>query len=621
MSLSTFQDLTAEAVLSRSRATDANHLMRKEQIEELLTAKSSSAHTHAQLHDALTLHAGIQSITGALVGQELDIEVHIPVTGSGLLIDATGLYIDFGTGVNQAARGNHTHANDHVLAAADPVQANGITVSVNGSQQIKATPVLSTDGGLAVDGTGLYVDFGTGNAQAARGDHSHAEATTLAAGLMSAVDKAKLDSMSVFDEHTYDDSNTVDFTGPTLGVVTASVRLHTGLLESIDGIEVDFTVVATAGHTHDLATQEAAGLMSAADKLKLDTLIDAHDPVQIDEGNLSIQASLDNQTLSLEVALAIDSGMMITVDGLELEYGSDDVHPARGDHVHANDHVLATAGTDTNTIAVLVTGQAITASVRVSTGGGLSSDATGLFCDFGTGSAQVATGNHVHAEATTGAAGFMSAADKTKLDGIGTPENALTFEDTASINFTRAVDTITADLNIGTGLKLEGNSVAVDFTQVAAENHIHTVATGGADGFMAAADYTLLQSLPDQTDNDGRYPRFTTGDPTDIQYIQSIVRIPQLIIGSTGSAGFVLTSSIVRANPDLKINRYLYLSDSMALAPGILMVDGAGLVRCPGADESFRSKDGNLQLWDDVTNKYHPVWLHNGILNVGAGEL
>lgn len=40
--------------------------------------------------------------------------------------------------------------------------------------------------------------------------------------------------------------------------------------------------------------------------------------------------------------------------------------------------------------------------------------------DLGTGGSDVAAGNHTHAAATTSAAGFMSTADKTKLDGLGT---------------------------------------------------------------------------------------------------------------------------------------------------------------------------------------------------------
>src|SRR5690606_14017953 len=40
--------------------------------------------------------------------------------------------------------------------------------------------------------------------------------------------------------------------------------------------------------------------------------------------------------------------------------------------------------------------------------------------DVGTGANDVAPGNHTHANATGAAAGFMSAADKTKLDGIAT---------------------------------------------------------------------------------------------------------------------------------------------------------------------------------------------------------
>lgn len=60
-----------------------------------------------------------------------------------------------------------------------------------------------------------------------------------------------------------------------------------------------------------------------------------------------------------------------------------------------------------------------------------STTAAGLL-QIGTGATQAAAGNHTHAAATTSAAGMMSAADKTKLDGIATGATALTIGTTAT---------------------------------------------------------------------------------------------------------------------------------------------------------------------------------------------
>lgn len=61
----------------------------------------------------------------------------------------------------------------------------------------------------------------------------------------------------------------------------------------------------------------------------------------------------------------------------------------------------------------------ITAGTGLTGGGDLSANRT-LDVDFGTTAGTVAEGDHTHSDATTSEAGFMSAADKTKLDGIAT---------------------------------------------------------------------------------------------------------------------------------------------------------------------------------------------------------
>lgn len=83
-----------------------------------------------------------------------------------------------------------------------------------------------------------------------------------------------------------------------------------------------------------------------------------------------------------------------------------------------------------------------------------------------------ATSGHGHAAATPSAAGFLSAVDKTKLDGIGALANV------QSVNSKSGVVTLTAT-DVG----------------AATSGHTHAAATTGAAGFMSASDKAKLDGV------------------------------------------------------------------------------------------------------------------------------
>lgn len=90
--------------------------------------------------------------------------------------------------------------------------------------------------------------------------HVHAVATTSIAGFMSAADKNKLDSIEA--------SATVNQADSYL----RSRVNHTGAqgTDTITGLDAALAARSLTSHTHDTATTSAAGLMTAADKTKLD---------------------------------------------------------------------------------------------------------------------------------------------------------------------------------------------------------------------------------------------------------------------------------------------------------------------------------------------------------------
>ena len=83
-----------------------------------------------------------------------------------------------------------------------------------------------------------------------------------------------------------------------------------------------------------------------------------------------------------------------------------------------------------------------------------------------------ATSTHIHAAATTSTAGFLSASDKTKLDGIGALANV------QSVNSKSGVVTIAA-ADVG----------------AATSTHIHAAATTSAAGFLSASDKAKIDGI------------------------------------------------------------------------------------------------------------------------------
>ena len=100
---------------------------------------------------------------------------------------------------------------------------------------------------------------------------------------------------------------------------------------------------------------------------------------------------------------------------------------------------------------------------------------------LGTTSSTAAAGNHTHNAATTSENGFMSSADKTKLDGIASGANNYTLP--------KASASTLGGIKVGTNLSIDSNGVlsATDTTYVAA--------TTSADGLMSKSDKTKLDGI------------------------------------------------------------------------------------------------------------------------------
>jgi hypothetical protein len=213
-------------------------------------------------------------------------------------------------------------------------------------------------------------------------EHIHPDATTTQAGFMSASDKAKL--------------NQAITSAPV-----SSVNGKTGAVV----LSASDVSAASSSHTHAVATVNSAGFMSAADKQKVDSSITSAPVTSVNSktGAVSLTAS--------------------------------DVGAASASHIHAN-ATESSNGFMTNADKQKLNALPETPVELVNGKAGASIVLTAS--DVG-----AATSGHTHAAATPSSAGFMSAADKNKLDQLGktivyayaTAQQSIPASTTTKINF------------------------------------------------------------------------------------------------------------------------------------------------------------------------------------------
>lgn len=273
------------------------------------------------------------------------------------------------------------------------------------------------------DGSGLDADLldGFHATHFSETTHTHVAATSASAGFLSASDKSKLSGIEA---------------GAQVNAV-ASVAGHTG---AVTLTASDVAGVASSTHTHALSTSASAGFMSAADRTAMDYMM---------ANTIATVVSINGRTGTVVLTYA-------------------DIGAAADSHSHA---VASSAGAgfmsanDKTTLDALATSsvtQGIT-SVNAKTGVAI----TLTYSDLG-----AAASGHTHAAATTAAAGFLAASDKTKLDGIGTGANV-------------------QSVNGKTGaLTLSATDVSAS-----ANTHTHAVATTAAAGFLATTDKSKLDGI------------------------------------------------------------------------------------------------------------------------------
>ena len=333
----------------------------------------------------------------------------------------------------KASTATATTSVNGLMSSADKTKLDGIATGANnyshptgdGNQHVPATGTTNNGKFLksgAAAGSASWQTILAGDVSGLQDlldgksgtGHGHDVATTTANGFMSSADKVKLNGVATnannYSHPTGDGNLHVPATGTTnsgrvlkAGSTAGSLSwglidwaevtgkpssftpsAHTHAIEDVTGLQSALDGKSNSSHTHAAATTSVNGFMASADKSKLD----------------GISANANRVTNPA-------TNGVIAIDGVNTTVYT---HPT-GD---GNSHVPAT-GTTNNGRFLKAGSTAGSVSWQTILAGDVSDLQALLDAKSDT--------SHGHAAATTSAAGFMAAADKSKLDGIAANAN------------------------------------------------------------------------------------------------------------------------------------------------------------------------------------------------------
>lgn len=364
---------------------------------------ATANHTHTQYASTAHTHE-ISDVTG-LAG-ELDGKAAATHTHS-----------------NYAAK-THTHTladisettEKKVMTAAERTKLNGIATGANNYSHPATHPASIITGLAEVATSGSYDDLTDKPTSMSPTAHTHAQSDII--GLATAL------SGKASTEHTHAQDDI------------------TGLADALAG-------KASSSHTHGAATTTANGMMSAADKAKLDGIATGANKTVVDSAMSATSTNpVQNKVINTALSGKANSSHTHTLDDVSetttkkimtatertklsgiAEGANKYTHPASHDvSMITGLSTVATSGKYSD-----LSGKPTTMTPTAHTHE--QADITGLE----TALAGKAASTHTHSAVTTSANGMMTAADKTKLNGIATGANKTVVDSALSSTSTNPV--------------------------------------------------------------------------------------------------------------------------------------------------------------------------------------
>ena len=364
---------------------------------------ATANHTHTQYASTAHTHE-ISDVTG-LAG-ELDGKAAATHTHS-----------------NYAAK-THTHTladisettEKKVMTAAERTKLNGIATGANNYSHPATHPASMITGLAEVATSGSYDDLTDKPTSMSPTAHTHAQS---------------------------------DITGLATALSGKASTEHTHAQDDITGLADALAGKASSSHTHGVATTTANGMMSAADKTKLDGIATGANKTVVDSALSTTSTNpVQNKVINTALSGKANSSHTHTLDDVSetttkkimtaaertklsgiAEGANKYTHPAS----HAASMITGLSTVATSGKYSDLSGKPTSMTPTAHTHE--QADITGLE----TALAGKAASNHTHSAVTTSANGMMTAADKTKLNGIATGANKTVVDSTLSSTSTNPV--------------------------------------------------------------------------------------------------------------------------------------------------------------------------------------
>ena len=390
---------------------------------------------------------------------------------------------------------------DNLVATGGEVNQNAFSNVTVAGTTIAATGKTDTISVVAGDNITLTPDAANKKYTISAKDTTYSAASASSAGLMSAADKEKLDGIaSNANKYTH-----VTYDAKTSGMykITVDGEGHVSAATAIAKSDITALGIPAQDTTYsDVVANGTSGLMSGADKAKLDGVATGATKVIVDATldaastnaiqNKVVKAALDGKADEGHTHNYIPTAEKGVANGVAT-LDADGKVPSTQLPSYVDDVLEYAAKANFPT-----TGETGKIYVDLATNktyrwGGSAYVEISQSLAIGTTATTAAAGNHVHAVASADANGFMSAVDKEKLDSIAKGANAYTHATHTAYGAGLYKVTVDAEGHVSNATAVAKSDITA--LGIPAQDTTYDVASTTANGLMSSSDKGKLDGI------------------------------------------------------------------------------------------------------------------------------